>query len=189
MPLSLAPVACLLLASTASAYICSDFTGVQCSASTVFSLFRSGYLLAETNYAPLFPAPRYIRYIRGFGPGYVHLLIDTHNGQDTCIIGLTGRPDHYILHCKSEPHTAYAMRMAFADYNNCYVGKSDNHRYGCVLIVKETATPRALSRCLRGLARVCPGPLFTTWNQQCVRGCSYRSNHLPWSFSEYKKEQ
>ncbi|XP_077532582.1 uncharacterized protein LOC144144954 [Haemaphysalis longicornis] len=174
MSLSLAPVVWLFLVSTASAFICSDFTGVECSASTVFSSFRSAYLLAETNYAPLFVTPRYLRYIRGFGPGYVRLLIDTHSGQDTCIIWLTGRPDHFVVLCESEPHTVHGIRVAFADYNNCYVAQSDNHRFGCTLMVKENATPRALSRCLRGLARVCPGPLFTTWNQQCVRGCSSR---------------
>ncbi|XP_077534957.1 uncharacterized protein LOC144146870 [Haemaphysalis longicornis] len=189
MSLPIASIICLLLAGSASAYVCSDFTGVQCSASAVFAMFRSGYLLAETNYAPLFPRPPYIKRIRGNGDGFVRLFIDTHSGQDTCSIGLTGQQDHYVIRCDSQPNAVYALRIAYADYHHCYVAQSDNHRFGCTLVVRENSSPRTLGRCLRGLARVCPGPLFTTWNQQCVRGCSYRSSYLPWGSGQQTQQQ
>lgn len=189
MSLPIAYAACLLLAASASASVCGDFPGVQCSASAVFSMFKSGYLLAETNYAPLFSRPPYIRHIKNNGYGFARLLIDTHRGRITCSIGLTGQKDHYVIRCDVEPQTVYPLRIAFADYHHCYVAQSDNHRFGCTLVVRENSSPRTLGRCLRGMARVCSGPLFTTWNQQCVRGCSYRSQYLPWGSGMQQQEE
>ena len=180
MSLPLASLACLLLAASANAYfVCSDFTSSQCSASTVFTLFRSGYLLASTGYAPQLAVPTFLKRISGLGRSQVRLFIQTQNGQDTCTVGLTRRPDHYVLRYDSEPNTIYDLRVPFADYSSCYVAQFDDDRFGCRLWVKSDASPRAVSRCLRGLARVCPGPLYTPWNGQCLRGCSYRYNQLP----------
>lgn len=187
MSVSLATVSCLLLAASASAYICSDFTNRQCCAATVFSTFRSGYLLATTGYAPQLAVPSHLVRIGQAGWGRVFFRIQSHRSQDTCTVGLTGRSDHYVLRYGSDPYTVHALRIPYADYNNCYVAQFDDDRFGCRLWVKDNASPRAVGRCLQGLARVCPGPLFTTWNQQCVRGCGFLQNQ--WTLGSGSSQQ
>ncbi|XP_077534960.1 uncharacterized protein LOC144146873 [Haemaphysalis longicornis] len=180
--LHLAPLGCLLLAASAAAYVCSDFTGNQCCAATVFSTFRSGYLTASTGYEPQFAVPTYLRKLGGIRNGVVQMEIYTQWGRNPVTIGLTGRSDHYRLVFGSEPYNVQALRIPFAEYGSCYVAQFDDDRYGCRLFVSENASHRAVNRCLRGLARVCPGPLITTWNQQCVRGCSGYHNYLQRGF-------
>ncbi|XP_077534959.1 uncharacterized protein LOC144146872 [Haemaphysalis longicornis] len=189
-PHLLSSLACLLLAASANAYyVCSDFTGSQCSASTVFTLYKRGYLLASTGYAPHLAPPTHVTRISRLGRSYIRLLLQTPNGADTCTVGLTSRPDHFVLRYDSDPHTIHALRVPFADYSNCYVAQFDDDRFGCRLWVQENASPSGVSRCLQGLARVCPGPLYTTWNGQCVRGCSSnRWQRLPW-FSVQQQQQ
>ncbi|XP_077534956.1 uncharacterized protein LOC144146869 isoform X2 [Haemaphysalis longicornis] len=121
MTLSFAILACLVLAAKADAKVCGDLTGVQCRASAVFDLFRSGYLLATTGKAPKYAAPPYIKRVSGFGPGYVRLFFQTDSYQETCAIRLTGRLDNFVVSCRSDPSTLHTLRVPFADYKNCYV--------------------------------------------------------------------
>ena len=180
MSVSLASLGCLLLAASASAYVCSDFTSAQCSASTVFATIRNSYLVASTGEAPQLTVPTYLTRISGIHQAYVRLFIRSHGDQDTCTVKLPGRPDHYVLQYGSDPYPVHALRVPFAEYNNCWVAQFDDDRFGCRLWVRQNAHPRIVNRCLRGLARVCPGPLYTAWNRQCLRGCSSRWNQLPW---------
>ncbi|XP_077532586.1 uncharacterized protein LOC144144960 [Haemaphysalis longicornis] len=185
--LGLSSLSCLLLAAAASAYICSDFTR-KCSAASVFKNFGSGFRLASTAQIPALREPAYLMRVGPVGLGGVTFRLMSRSSTVGTSATLFGHSDTYLLrHTNSEPYSMQIIRIPFADYRNCFVADYARAGFGCRLWVKETASPRAVAHCLKAIATFCSGPLYTTWDQQCVRGCGY--SEAQWSQGESQQKR
>lgn len=181
----LTSVACLILAVSASAQVCTDFTGRKCSAAKVLQHFRRGFLLATTSNNAEYLRPSELL-TRRVGRRRVNFLCRSERFSVRSTGTFFGRSDAFFLRSEMNPSSLQIVRIPFADYNNCFVADFGNSAYGCRLWVKESASPPAVGRCLEAIARVCPGPLYTTWDQQCVRGCDYPQAEMAKDSSQQK---
>lgn len=160
---------CALIPMAVNAEICGGTSGQPCNASVVYTTFESVYLAASTSNLTLREC---VRLERNEGL-LTHITFKFENGtldyEDTDMVAFTTVPDVVMITFGKYPDTTYEVQIPFGDYESCYVAKYDNATLGCRLWISNNRTGAQIEECMNGLAQVCSGTVYDTWNEEvCV---------------------
>lgn len=158
---------CTFMPVAINAEICGGTNGQPCNASALYADFASVYLAAATSNLTQGlcitlerqPDEQAVTVHYGLGNG-------SEIFQDEFTYTVTDAPDVINITYESDPNTTRQVQVPFADYAACFVTEFDYPFPGCRLWLSDTATSDQMTACMNGLAEVCQGSTYDTWDEE-----------------------